>query len=135
MRARAASGKGTVTPVEGGSMAPFLRGGEMVVWSPVRPQALRTGDLITVLSGDVLLVHRVLRLRVRGGTLQVREKGDSQRLGRWVDAAEVLGRVEAVLEGGARRDLTRWPWRHANRLLGMAHGLLDRMFEIKGRRR
>lgn len=134
MVARATARK-TTSPVEGGSMAPFLRGGEAVVWAPVEPRALRTGDLVTFMSGKVLLVHRVLRLRARHGALEVREKGDAQRLGRWMDAADVLGRVETVLKGDRVLDLTRWPWRHVNRLLGIAHGLMDWILEMRGRRR
>lgn len=116
-------------------MAPFLRGGEKVVWAPVEPRALMTGDLVTFMSGKVLLVHRVLRLRSRQGALEVREKGDAQRMGRWIDAADVMGRVETVLKGERVIDLTRWPWRHANRLLGMAHGFVDKVCQMRGRRR
>lgn len=132
--ARAQARKST-SEVEGGSMAPFLRGGERVIWAPVEPRALRRGDLVTFMSGKVLLVHRVLRLRLRHRSLQVREKGDAQRLGRWMDAAHVLGRVETVLRGDRVLDLTRWPWRHVNLLLGMAHGLMDVICELRGKRR
>lgn len=134
LAARAAARKNTST-VEGGSMAPFLRGGEKVVWAPVEPRALRKGDLVTFMSGRLLLVHRVLRLRGRDEILQVREKGDAQRVGRWMDAAHVLGRVETVVQGNRVLDMTRWPWRHANLLLGMAHGLIDGIFEMRGKGR
>ncbi len=130
-----ATARRTTSAVEGRSMAPFLRGGEKVVWVPVDPQALRTGDLVAFMCDKALVVHRFLRLRARHDVLEVREKGDAQRVGRWMDAAHVLGRVERVIKGDRVLDLARWPWRYANRALGMAHGVMDRICEMRGRRR
>ena len=128
-------GRGVTSPVQGESMAPFLREGDEVTWCRVVPQEIRQGDLITLLGSGGLIVHRALRVRRRQGKLEVLEKGDAQRIGRWADGAEVIGRANAIKRRGRSYDLGGFFGRCTNRLLGLAHLLLDQLVAAKGGRR
>jgi hypothetical protein len=86
---------------------------------------LRPPQLAAFLSGGQLVVHRVLRRRLVAGRLEIREKGDAQRIARWLDGGAILGRVIAVRRGASRRDLTRGPWALCNLALGVVHIILD----------
>jgi hypothetical protein len=128
-------GRRITSPVAGESMAPFLRSGDQIDWIPLGPESLRRGDLITFVSRGGLVVHRFLWRRMRGIELQVREKGDSHRLGRWIRGDEVLGRVLTVRRRDRSFDLTHWHWRLANVSLGIAHALLDRIVGLRAAKR
>jgi hypothetical protein len=124
-------GKGVISPVKGGSMEPFLREGDEVTWYLAMPQEIRVGDLVTLLRGGGLIVHRALRVRRRQGRLEVLEKGDAQRIGRWVDGKEVIGRVHAIKRRGRSYDLGGFLGRCTSRLLGFAHLVLDQLVAAK----
>lgn len=97
----------------GASMRPFLRDGEEVRIVPVRPEALRPGDIVLVRASGGAALHRVLAIDLRAATLLT--KGDGERAGDSAAGLDaVVGRADAVL----RRD--RWiPLdTRARRLLG-----------------
>ena len=87
----------------GNSMAPLLRDGTRVHVVPAAE--LVPGDIIAVRRGDVVLVHRFLRLRTRDGAVELHEKGDNRCVGSWVDAEALVGRVDRIEWEGRVREL------------------------------
>ncbi|MEZ5126624.1 MAG: S24/S26 family peptidase [Thermoleophilia bacterium] len=92
---------GLRTVVRGGSMAPFVRDGDVVVVAPLRGVAPRVGEVVAVelARGATLAVHRVVRRSHRG----VLVRGDNAAAADGVvPPPSVLGRVVRV-ERGERR--------------------------------
>ena len=80
---------------DGGSMAPFIRDGEVLTVVPLAGRSIRLGDvaLYRTAAGG-LFAHRVLGRRRRGGRLVLEIRGDASR-GSYeeVVATDLLGRV------------------------------------------
>jgi len=85
--------------VEGGSMAPAVRAGDVVVYRRVTPRLARD-DLVVFQHGGSLVVHRVAGV-LRGGRLRTR--GDANRSidALPVEPADVRGEVVLVVPVGA----------------------------------
>jgi hypothetical protein len=90
------------------SMSPFIRDGELAEVGP-RPRQPRRGMvLVCTPDGKAFIIHRVISWRAKGGSWQVRTKGDSLvRSDRWWEPSEVLGQVVALHRGGSRVPLDR----------------------------
>ncbi len=101
-------GRGGTVRVQGDSMLPTLRQGQMLAVE-FSPQRLARGDLILFHQGGCLLVHRLLgRARSRDGHPRLRTRGD----GVWsldpaVDLDRVVGRVVALEDDGSWRSTQR----------------------------
>lgn len=106
------------------SMRPLLRCGDEVQVVAVQPTHLQMGDIVVVLRDGALITHRLLARDAQGW----RTRGDSCR---WLDPpvadAAIVGRVVAVVRGGAVIDLQALVWRLANRLLGWVAWLETRL--------
>ncbi|MBN1268461.1 MAG: S24/S26 family peptidase [Kiritimatiellae bacterium] len=106
-------GNGTAVRIRvtGRSMAPFLRGGEVLTVRPVEPSLLRVGDLVMFGRGGPgeALVHRVvLAGRDRDGSVRLRTKGDGLRgLDEPVAGCRVLGKVCVIERGVAGKGTVR----------------------------
>ncbi len=104
-----AGGYSVRVQVTGRSMAPFLRGGEVLIIEPVEGRQLGVGDI--VLFKDVnehWIIHRVVR--IRGGWIQT--QGDAlNEPDAPVEIARLRGRVERVEGRGTSLDLERRPQR------------------------
>ena len=85
--------------VEGGSMAPSVSAGDVVIYRRVAPR-LVPGDLVVFQHGGALVVHRVAGV-LRGGRLRTR--GDANRSidPVPVEAGDVKGEVVLVVPLGA----------------------------------
>lgn len=108
------AGREVTVRVAGTSMAPLLREGDRAVVVPLGRRAPRRGEPVLFYSGTILVVHRALWVRWRGGEWVVFQKGDAVSTGGWVPLSRVLGRVAAILRpDGSRLDLERLParWR------------------------
>ena len=84
--------------VYGGSMAPFLRLGDVAVIQPASPEDLRVGDIVTYRSPTnprALVTHRIMRIKTQDGALAFETKGDaSPNVDYWsVSGDTVVGRV------------------------------------------
>lgn len=102
--------------VNGGSMAPLLRPGDIVTVQPVRPEVLRSGDLILVRRPAELVTHRLLDVDAQGW----HTKGDScRRADEPVLAKDILGRVVTVERGAVHLDLQSRRWALANQWLSV----------------
>lgn len=105
--------------VTGGSMAPFLRGGEILTIEPLNPERLRIGDLVFFRKRGLPepAVHRVIRIRHAGeGGILVQTQGDALNLpDEPVVLGDVLGKVRVVEREGdggtSELDLAKWTWR------------------------
>ena len=103
-----ASGAEVRFAVAGRSMAPFLRGGEIVTVRASPAGDLRVGDL--VLFRDATGYPRVHRLVARRPKLLA--KGDAMlRPDEPVAESDVLGRVRRIESAGRVRDLDAVGWR------------------------
>lgn len=108
------AGREVTVRIAGTSMAPLLREGDRAVVVPLGGRAPRRGEPVLFFSGGILVVHRALRVKRRGGEWAVLQKGDAVSTGGWVPLSRVLGRVAAILRpDGSRLDLERLParWR------------------------
>ena len=107
----------------GGSMAPAVRGGQVVEGRRVRPEEVRVGDIIlyeAAWSPSGMVAHRVTEILPgsrAGGPPTWSVRGDAPGgHAEQVRPGQVLGRVEAVLRGRRwaklttplRRALARW---------------------------
>jgi signal peptidase I len=110
--------------VEGRSMYPFLRGGDVVTLRRVPVTALRRGDLVLFRSAPYrsLLLHRILTVGGVGEGATVRTRGDNLlQADRSVAGGEVLGRVVRVERAGRGEpiELESARWRAAGRLMAL----------------
>ncbi len=81
--------------VAGHSMEPLLRTGDIVTVVCVTADQCRAGDLICFKQGGGFFLHRLLEHHGRDGTL-LYEKGDAELGGRWIQARQLIGRVERI---------------------------------------
>ena len=90
------TGRATLV-VAGGSMAPAIGVGSVVVVDPVDPSSLAVGDIVSLQSGPskAVFTHRIVRIAERDGAVWIETKGDANAT---VDpsitpASDVIGRV------------------------------------------
>ncbi len=97
----------------GNSMSPFIRNGELTEVGPPPRKPRRGMVVVCTPDGKVFIMHRVIGCRVKGGSWQVRTKGDSTgHADGWWDSSAVLGQVVALHRGGRRVPLDRgWLYR------------------------
>ena len=124
-------GQGFALRVWGRSMLPTIRPGTVVEVEPCGPAELRVGDVALVRGGDrVVIAHRVVSIGAGGfvtrGDWHLRDDPESS----WDD---LLGRVVALGEGRARRDLDPRLWRALAPALVPALALLRRAYGAHGR--
>jgi signal peptidase I len=86
----------------GGSMAPGILHGEIVVVAPIGDDAIQPGEIVLVASKvEGLMVHRVIEVLGCGPGMRIVTKGDaSQSADRPTGRDEILGKVIRI-EGGA----------------------------------
>ena len=103
-------------------MRPTIREGEAITVVPVRPDAIRRGEIVLYRCGHGVLVHRVASAEEQpGGALVFVTRGDaSVSRDEPVGGASVLGRVVAVERSGRTLDPTTWRARAVAVLWGVA---------------
>lgn len=93
LRTVLAAGHGARFRVEGDSMYPAIRSGELVRVVPCAVSELRRGDVILASTGRGLTAHRIMRIEQE----RVVTRGDnSLRADPAIDKAQILGRVVEV---------------------------------------
>jgi hypothetical protein len=90
----------------GDSMVPLSRSGGFLRVKAVKPEQLRLGDVIVYRVGELLVAHRLVRIRWEGGLLRLHSKGDAFSWRVWEEVApeQVLGRV-TVVQGPRGREV------------------------------
>lgn len=92
------SGKSVRITATGGSMRPFLNGGEILTIEPTSPSSLRMGDLVLIRSPvGAVLIHRIVRQWQRNEVRWLQTKGDGlYNPDQAVPAHRVAGKVVRV---------------------------------------
>jgi hypothetical protein len=110
IRAAMEHGQRVRMTVNGSSMLPFIRDGEVVELEPIHPLP-RMGDIVLLqCSEERYVLHRVVRME--GDALFLR--GDAQRYCQGpFTQSDVLGRVTMIYRNGRARALDRGAWRLA----------------------
>lgn len=112
-------GRRITIEARGVSMEPLIRSGDRITIQMMAPCGLAAGDIVAFLRDGQVVVHRLVTKRMSGGAWRFCEKGDGLAGWRWIEEADVLGRVEEVDRGGRRLQLRRLPWRVGNRLVAV----------------
>ena len=102
----------------GSSMAPFIRGGDLLTVAPVEPAALQSGDVILFRAHQGrIITHRVLQKSVQDGEWTLLTQGDARLAPDGpVPGKRVLARVVRVQRGEREYRPDRGLWRLAARL-------------------
>ncbi|MEM7335665.1 MAG: S24/S26 family peptidase [Chloroflexota bacterium] len=90
------------------SMAPLIRAGDLVEITAVLPSNLQTGSIITVVTMDGLLTHRLVN--IEGHAHQLFIRGEWQMSVESFAFADYLGQVTAVIRGKKQRRLNAYSW-------------------------
>lgn len=106
--------------VAGGSMAPFLKKGDLLRWVPCAADDLQVGQLAVVRDGDRLLAHRV----IAKNEVAVVTMGDGNLRAETVPRSSLLGRVVQVRRQALLMEFDIDADRE--RLRRLAHGLNER---------
>jgi hypothetical protein len=116
--------------VNGSSMLPFIRDGDVVELEPPRA-SLALGDIVLVhSSAEHCVMHRVVR--IEGDALFLR--GDAQQRCQGPFAqSDVLGKVIVSYRNGRARALDRGVWRLAGLIWTRCKPLGLRLFLLAGR--
>jgi hypothetical protein len=95
------SGADARFPVDGRSMLPFIRPGDLVRLRPLAGMEPKLGDVVAIrgMPGGGLLVHRVVRSR--GGLFLLRGDNTSVANGEH-SCSQILGMVDSVERNGRR---------------------------------
>lgn len=101
------TGAPLLLPVTGTSMLPLLRPGNQIAVTSGR-HLYPIGTIIVFQQAGQLVVHRVVR-RLDGGRWLT--KGDNGPVDAPVCAADIVGVVTAIYQGGRRLALDAWWWR------------------------
>jgi len=92
--------------VQGTSMLPWVRPGDIARIRKVSTDAIRCGDVVLFRRGNRLFVHRIIE---KGGTVDAgvfRAKGDAHpSCDGMIEQEELLGRVVRLYRRGSRIDL------------------------------
>ena len=82
--------------VTGGSMAPAIPMGALILIEPVAPESITVGDVITFTLPDRLITHRVIAVTRDDAGLQLMTKGDAN------DAADPVAIRAGAAVGAVR---------------------------------
>jgi signal peptidase I len=92
--------------VQGTSMLPWVRPGDIANIQRVSADAIRRGDVVLFRRKSQLFVHRIIEKRGARGAAQFRAKGDAHpTCDGVVEQQELLGRVVRLYRLGRRIDL------------------------------
>ncbi|MFI5056823.1 MAG: signal peptidase I [Candidatus Acidiferrales bacterium] len=92
--------------VQGTSMLPWVRPGDIANIRRVSADAIRCGDVVLFRRKSQLFVHRIIEKRGARGAAQFRAKGDAHpTCDGLLEQQELLGRVMRIYRRGRRIDL------------------------------
>lgn len=92
--------------VQGASMLPWVRPGDIANIRRVPTDAIRCGDVVLFRRENRLFVHRIIEKSGAPGAAQFRAKGDAHpTCDGLIEQQELLGRVVRIYRGGRRIEL------------------------------
>lgn len=111
-------GKQQTIRVEGDSMRPLLYHGCGALVEHVSGE-IELGDIVVYYQGDVLTIHRVVKIKETNDGIFYRTKGDSclNIDPSSVKKEEIIGRVVGVVNGDSLVTIDNKRWRRKGRLL------------------
>ena len=95
------SGSPGMVHVSGTSMFPTLKEGTRLQIDPVAPDRIAIGRIAVFLKGEILVVHRMIWKRRRGGQVQYLFKGDNSQVMERVEPGLILGVVSGWMPPGS----------------------------------
>lgn len=72
------NGHSIQTIVNGTSMFPFLRKGDILTIDPATIETIKRGDIIVFENEEKWIAHRVVRIRSFDGAIQITTRGDAR---------------------------------------------------------
>lgn len=118
--------------VSSGSMHPLLRVGEEVCIEPATAADLQVGEIAAFETGAGLVIHRIVRRRSVGGSVQLIEMSDVYLHAGPVESGAAIGRVVAIGRGKRRIDLQRPIAQKCGRVTARAR---YRLYTVRSRNR
>ncbi len=94
--------------VNGGSMRPFLRTGQRLVFTRACRKKLRPGDLVVFKSRfqEKLIIHRIRCLQRKGDDLKLLTRGDNVgKSDGWTDISQIMGVAVATVKDGRVQEI------------------------------
>lgn len=83
-------------PVQGNSMSPLIEATDTIIAESLTFHELRRGAVIVFRDGDNLIVHRIIRKKVKDGHGLFCQMGDNSSAYSWVGEKDVLGEVLSI---------------------------------------
>ncbi|MHB1295217.1 MAG: signal peptidase I [Anaerolineae bacterium] len=105
--------------VTSGSMAPLIRGGDLVLLQKCPPERICFGDIIVFRAPTQWVIHRKIGMRHRSDRLFLLEKPDAGACASLVSSDQVLGRVAYVRREGKNVCLLRGIGKFLQIVLGL----------------
>jgi len=110
--------------VEGESMSPMLKRGNIITIKATSPQNIRLGDIVVFATNGTLCAHRLIMKIFRGGRFILVTKSDSTFvIDRPFYDKKLLGRVVEIKKDAMTLNLESCLWIIINRILGLYHFL------------
>ena len=120
--ARRDSRVAVTTHVQGDSMSPMLKRGDIIAIRAVSAEKIRLGDIAVFAVNGTLCAHRLVMKSFRGGRFILVTKSDREFV---VDRPfydkKLLGKVVEIKKGAKTLDLESSLWIIINRILGLYH--------------
>jgi len=93
---------------KGRSMYPAIRDGDIVNVEPVKGQEIRLGDVVFYRNNEErMVVHRIIKKRVRSDGCVFITRGDANRYGEEVVLNQIFGRVRILERKGRKTNITQ----------------------------
>jgi len=117
--------KATVTAyVEGESMCPMLKRGDIITIRGTSPENIRLGDIVVFATNGTLCTHRLIMKISRGERFILVTKSDSAFvIDRPFCDKKLLGKVVEIKKDAMTLNLESCLWIIINRILGLYHFL------------
>jgi signal peptidase I len=123
-------GKEIRLEVQGESMIPLIKSGDSITVRPLGLDAVTSGDIITFIQKDNLIVHRLIKKKISDGARQFCQKGDNLSGWSWIDENFLLGKIISVHSTDITIDMTNRRQSIKNRLIGTIEWLWVTIYEI-----
>lgn len=94
--------------VQGNSMHPVIRDGDVVLVKPAKMSEIKLGDVVCYRSGNIIIAHRFIQKRRENGKIALLIKGDSNlSFDKKVHREQVLGKVVVIEREGQEIGLNK----------------------------